>query len=52
MIASALRPLMTALRHRSARRRLNRGELLRLLAAANRRPKSKPAGRIDHIGKL
>ena len=38
MIASSLRPLMTALRLRARRRRFNRQELLRLLADANRRP--------------
>ena len=37
MIASSLRPLMTALRLRNRRRRLNRRELLKLLADINRR---------------
>jgi len=38
MIATALRPLMTALRLRSGRRRLNRRQLIKLLADARRRP--------------
>jgi len=38
MIATALRPLMTALRLRSGRRRLNRRQLIKLLADASRRP--------------
>lgn len=38
MIASALRPLMSALRLRSAQRRLNRRQVIKLLAEANRRP--------------
>ena len=42
MIASALRPLMSALRLRSAQRRLNRRQLLKLLADANRYSKSQP----------
>ena len=42
MIASALRPLMSALRLRSAQRRLNRRQLLKLLADANRYRKSPP----------
>lgn len=37
MIASALRPLMSALRLRSARRRLTRLELVKVLSDANRR---------------
>ena len=42
MIASALRPLMSALRLRSAQRRLNRRQLLKLLADANRYAKPQP----------
>jgi hypothetical protein len=38
MIASSLRPLMTALQLRSRPRRLNRQQLLRLLAETGRRP--------------
>ena len=37
MIASALRPLMSALRLRSRRRRLTRQELVKLLSDAERR---------------
>jgi len=37
MIASALRPLMSALRLRSKRRRLSRQQIIKLLADANRR---------------
>jgi len=37
---------MSALRLRSARRRLNRGDLLRLLADANRRPNLRRLGRL------
>ena len=44
MIASALRPLMSALRLRSAQRRLNRRQLLKLLADANRYRQSPPPG--------
>jgi hypothetical protein len=46
MIAGALRPLMAALRLRSAQRRHNRRQLLRLLAAANRRPNLRRPGRM------
>jgi len=38
MIASSLRPLMTVLRLRARRRRLNRQELLKLVIDASRRP--------------
>jgi len=38
MIATALRPLMTALRLRAGRRRLNRRQLIKLLSDASRRP--------------
>jgi len=44
MIASALRPLMSALRLRSAQRRLNRRQLLRLLSDVTRRAN---AGRVS-----
>jgi hypothetical protein len=37
MIASALRPLMSALRLRSRQRRLTRQELVKLLSHADRR---------------
>jgi len=37
MIASALRPLMSALRLRARQRRLSRHELVKLLSDANRR---------------
>lgn len=37
MIASALRPLMCALRLRSRKRRLTRQELVKLVSDANRR---------------
>lgn len=37
MIASALRPLMCALRLRTRQRRLSRQELVKLLSDANRR---------------
>ena len=37
MIASALRPLMSALRLRSRHRRLSRQELVKLVSDANRR---------------
>lgn len=37
MIASALRPLMCALRLRSRQRRLTRQELVKLVSDANRR---------------
>jgi hypothetical protein len=36
MLASSLRPLMAALRLRSARRRLDRRQLLKLVADASR----------------
>jgi len=37
MLASALRPLMTALRRRSYRRRFSRKQLIKLLSDAGRR---------------
>jgi hypothetical protein len=45
MIASSLRPLMTALRLRSRPRRLNRQQLLKLLADTNRRAERRPAAK-------
>jgi|1185.fasta_scaffold17702_4 hypothetical protein len=42
MIASSLRPLMAALRLRARRRPLNRRQLLKLLADANRRRRAGP----------
>ena len=46
MIASSLRPLMTALRLRSRPRRLNRQQILKLLAETSRRPDLKRAARL------
>jgi len=47
MISTALRPLMSALRLRSGRRRLNRRELMRLLADTHRRPNLRRLGRLS-----
>jgi hypothetical protein len=52
MIASALRPLMTALRLRAGRRRLNRRQLIKLLADANRRPNLRRLARLPRQSRL
>ena len=52
MIASALRPLMSALRLRARQRRLSRQELVKLLSDANRRTEIRYPARLPKQFKL